>query len=60
MFISCFLLPKVIKSELTKLLKTHQQRLKNMCINCFPSPELNWTKNKDLGQNQNVFEEFLP
>jgi hexosaminidase len=47
-------------TEFRNRLKTHQQRLKNMGINYFPSPELNWTKNGDLGKNQNVFKEFLP
>ncbi len=31
-----------------------------MEINFFPSPELNWTKNEELGQNQNVFKELFP
>ena len=47
-------------TEFKNRLETHQQRLKNMGINYFPSPELNWTKNEDLGQHQNVFKEFLP
>jgi hexosaminidase len=47
-------------TEFKDRLKTHQQRLKNMGINYFPSPELNWTKNEESGQDQNVFKEFLP
>ena len=47
-------------TEFKDRLKTHQQRLRNMGINYFPSPELNWTKNEDLDLNQNVFKEFLP
>ncbi len=47
-------------TEFKERLKTHQQRLKNMGINYFPSPELNWNKNEEIGQDQNVFKEFFP